>query len=126
MLRSPITKTRKGIGVIRFMSKYLRRNFLDQLYISYVRSHLDYCDLIYHKHDPTFKPVFTKMLESVQYSAALAVSGAWKGANMNRLYEELGWEPLYYRRWQRRLTHFYKLVDAQTPQHLVQYIPEQR
>ena len=42
--------------------------------------------------------------ESVQYSAALAVSGAWKGTNMDRLYEELGWEPLYYRRWQRRLS----------------------
>ena len=33
---------------------------------------------------------------------------------------------MYYRRWQRRLTHFYKLVNSQTPQCLAQYIPEQR
>ena len=125
-IQESITKARKGIGVIRFMSKYLQRNVVDQLYKLYVRSHLDYCDVIYHKHDPTFKLEFTKRLKSVQYSAALAVSGAWKGTNMDRLYEELGWEPLYYRRWQRRLTHFYKLVNSQTPQYLAQYIPEQR
>ena len=123
-----ITKARKGIEVIRFMSKYFQRNVLDELYKLYVRPHLDYCDVhvIYHKHDPTFKLEFTKRLESVQYSAALAVSGAWNGTNMDRLYEELGWEPLYYRMWQRQLTHFYKLVNSQTPQHLAQYIPEQR
>ena len=125
-IQESITKARKRIGVIRFMSKYLRRNVLDQLYKLYVRPHLDYCDVIYHKHDPNFKLEFTKRLESVQYSAALAVSGAWKGTNMDRLYEELDWEPLYYRRWQRRLTHFYKLVNLQTPQYLAQYIPEQR
>ena len=103
-IQASITKARKEIGVIRFMSKYLQRNVLDQLYKLYVRPHLDYCDVIYHKHDPTLKLQFTKTLESVQYSAALAVSGAWKGTNMYRLYEELGWEPLCYRRWQRRLT----------------------
>ena len=81
------------------MSKYVQRNVLDQLYKLYVRPHLDYCDVIYHKHDPTFKLEFTKRLESVQYSAASAVSGAWTGTNMDRLYEELGWEPLYHRKW---------------------------
>ena len=68
-------------------------------------------NVIYHKHDPTFKLEFTKRLESVQYSAVLAVSGAWKGTNIDRSYEELGWEPLYHRRWQRHLMHFYKLVN---------------
>ena len=125
-IQESIIKARKGIGVIRFMSKYLQRNVLDQLYKLYVHPPLDYCDVIYHRHDPTFKLEFTKKLESVQYSAALAVSGAWKGTDMDRLYEELGWEPLYYRRWQRRLTHFYKLVNLKTPQYLAQYIPEQR
>ena len=32
----------------------------------------------------------TKRLERIQYSAALAVSGAWRGTNIDRLYEELG------------------------------------
>ena len=125
-IQESITKARKGIGVVRFMSIYLLRNVLDQLYKLHIRLQLDYCDVIYHKHDPTFKLEFTERLESEQYSAALAVSEAWKGTKMDRLYEELGWEPLYYRRWKRRLTHFYKLVNSQTRQYLVQYIPEQR
>ena len=49
--------------------------------------HLDYGDIIYHKYDSEFKLDFTKRLE---YSAALAVTGAWRGTNADRLYEELG------------------------------------
>ena len=65
-------------------------------------------------------------LESVQYSAALAVSGAWKGTNTDRIYEELVLEPLYYRRWQRRLTHFYKLITTHSPSYLYEYVPQCR
>ena len=108
------------------MSKYLHRDVLDQLYKLYVRPHLDYCDIIYHKHDPNLKLDFTKKLESVQYSAALAVSGAWKGRNTDRIYEELGWEPLYYCRWQRRLTHFYKLITTHSPSYSYEYVPQCR
>ena len=48
--------------------------------------------------DPEFIPESTRKLESTQYTAALAVSGAWRGTNRNKLYEELGWEYLYHRR----------------------------
>ena len=51
--------------------------------------------------------------ESTQYKAALAVSGAWKGTNKDRLLEELGWETLSNRRWYRRLCLFYKIVNNQ-------------
>ena len=33
-------------------------------------------------------------LESVQYSAALAVTGAWRGTSREKLYAELVWESL--------------------------------
>ena len=105
-IREAIIKARRGIGIIRFLSKYVSRDVLDQIYKLYVRPHLDYGDIIYHKYDPEFKLDFTKKLESTQYSAALAVTGAWRGTNTDRLYEELGWEILYYRRWYRRLCHF--------------------
>ena len=48
---------------------------------------------------------FIRKLESTQYTATLAVIGAWRGTNMNKLYEELGWEYQYRRRWYRRSTH---------------------
>ena len=55
---------------------------------------------------------------STQYQAALAVSGAWKGSNTSKLYEEFGWESLTNRRWYRRLLHFYKIVKDLTPPYL--------
>ena len=68
----------------------------------------------------------TKRLERIQYSAALAVSGAWRGTNIDTLYEELGWESLYYRRWYRRVCHFFKLTMNQFPEYLYQLVPPLR
>ena len=78
-IKEAIVEARRGIGIIRFLSKYVSRDVLDQIYKLYVRPHLDYGDIIYHKYDPEFKLDFRKRLESTQYSAALAVSGAWRG-----------------------------------------------
>ena len=54
--------------------------------------------------------------------STIAVSGAWKGTNTDRIYEELGWDPLYYGRWQRRLTHFYKLITTHSPSYFSTYM----
>ena len=101
-IREAIGKARRGIGMIRFLSKYVTRDVLDQIHKLYVRQHLDYGDIIYHKHDPEMRLKFTQRLEQTQYSAALSVAGAWRGTNRHRLYEELGWESMYHRRWYRR------------------------
>ena len=91
-----------------------------------MRPHLDYGDTIYHKHDPDLKLDFTKKLESTQYSAALAVSGAWRGTSRQKLYDELGWESLYQKRWYRRMTRFYKLRSTRSPLYLYNLIPPER
>ena len=62
-------------------------------------------------------------LESVQYSAALAVTGTWRGTSRDKLYTELGWESLSSRRWSRRLTLFYKFVNNLCPEYTVDPIP---
>ena len=62
-------------------------------------------------------------LERIQYHAALAITGSWKGTNLNKIYDELGWESLTDRRWCRRLFHFYKIqnnltrLDRSNPSH---------
>ena len=124
-VREAIIKARKGIEIIPFLSKYVSRDVLDQIYKLYVRPHLDYGDIIHHRHDPEFKLEFTKRFESTQFSAALAVSGAWRGTNTDKPYEELGWEILYYRRWYRRLCHFYMLRNNQRPLYLYFEIPQE-
>ena len=66
---------------------------------------LDGRDAIYHvpakickfSQDVTLSNLMGK-LESVQYSAALAVTGAWRGTSRERRNAELGWESLNVRR----------------------------
>ena len=65
-------------------------------------------------------------IDSTQYQAALAVSGAWKGSNTSKLYEELGWESLTDRRWYRRLLQFYKIINDLAPSYLKDIIPPLR
>ena len=89
-LREKIVSARRGIGVIRYMSRYVTREVLDQMYkLFYVRPHLDYGDIIHHKYDPELNLNFTKKLEATQYSAALAVSGAWCGTKNINFMENL-------------------------------------
>ena len=112
--------------MIKCLSKYVFREVLEQIYKLYVRPHLHYGDIIYHKHDPEMHLHFTQKLEQTQHSAALAVTGAWRGASRQKLYNELGWETLYHRRWYRRLCHFYSLGKSKAPDYLYSEIPLQR
>ena len=105
-IRQAILKARRGIGMIKYLSKQVSRDVLDQIYKLYVRPHLDYGDIIYRRHVPEIIQNVTIRLEQTKYSAALAVTGAWRGTNRQKLYKELGWESLYNRRWYRRLVHF--------------------
>ena len=62
-------------------------------------------------------------IESVQYQAALAVTGTWKRTSNNKIYEELGWKSLSERRWFRRLVQFYKILNGFTPEYLQIPVP---
>ena len=127
-IQAAISKSRKAIGMLRFLSKYLSRNTLNELYKLYVRPHLDYGDVIYRipQKENNFSSLGNHLMEklaSVQYAAALAVTGTWRGTSRERLYNELGWEPLCLRRWSRRLILFYKFVNELTPDYTRDPIP---
>ena len=72
----------------------MSRDVLDQVYKLCARPHLDYGDIIYHRFDQDMEITITNNIEQAQYTAALAVTGAWKGTNRQRLYEELDWESM--------------------------------
>ena len=50
---------------------------------------MDYADVVY---DQTSNDDFYNKLETVQYNAALAITGAIKGSSHQNLYQELGLE----------------------------------
>ena len=49
--------------------------------------------------------------------------GTWRGTSRANLYAELGWESLNLRRWSRRLTLLYKIVNNLTPSYMTEPTP---
>ena len=71
-------------------------------------------------------PNLMEKLESVQYSAERAITGALRGTSREKLYTELGWESLSCRRWCRRLTLFFQIINNLTPVYTKDPIPPLR
>ena len=116
-----VRKATKGLGLLKYLSKYVSRKVLDLSYKLYVRPHLDYGDVIFHNQ----REDLMKLIEQVQYKAALIVSGCWQGTSRVKLYEELGWESLADRRWGHRMALYYKIVNGLTPAYLFEHVPSE-
>ena len=54
--------------------------------------------------------IYLKKIESLQYNAALAITGAIKGSSKEKLYQELAFESLKDKRWMRKLCYLYKVI----------------
>ena len=72
-IKEKISKSNNCIGVIKKLNNTLPRKALLTLYKSFVRPHLDYGDIIY---DQPNNESFCNKLETVQYNAALAITGS--------------------------------------------------
>ena len=114
------TKVNRTIGLLRKLQKTLPRPALMTMYKAFVRPHLDYGDQIY---DEAYNESFHQKLESIQYNACLALSGAIRGSSREKLYHELGLESLQCRRWYRKLCLFYKIFKEKKPAYLFNLIP---
>ena len=67
---------------------------------------------------------FCQKLESYQYNAALAITGAIRGTSQTKIYNELGLESLRFRRYFRRLCTFFKIKQTGLPSYLFNLIPQ--
>ena len=119
-LKTISVKTHKTLYLLRKLQNFLPRAALITLCKSFIRLCLDYGDIIYEQ---AFNSSFHKKLESIQYTASLAITGAIKGTSREKLYNELGFESLHARRWYRKLCHFYKFYVFKLPEQLFNLIP---
>ena len=103
-LKYVLNKVKKTIGLLRKFQQILLRQSLITIYKSFIRPHLDYGDIVY---DRAFNESFHKYLESIQYNAAIAITGAIRGTSSEKRFQELGLESLKSRRWLRKLRLFY-------------------
>ena len=84
----------------------------------FIRPHLDYDNIVY---DRAFNELFDTNLESVEYNAAIAITGTIRGISSEKLFEELGLESLKSRRWLRKLCLFYKIFHENLPRIFFSY-----
>ena len=119
---SAILKMNKGVSVITVIKKLrhsLPRKSLLTIYKTFLRPLVDYGDIIY---DQPQNESFCEKIESVQYRAALAITGAIQGTSRDKLYHELGLESLKSRRWYKRLSCMFKIMKREAPNYLINLI----
>ena len=122
-INNKIHQANKGIGLLRKLQAILPHNNLLTIYKSLTRPLLNYADVIY---DQPSNASFSKKIESVQYNAVLAITGSIKGSSREKLYQELGLEYLYQRRWARRLCLLCKGFSTGQRSYIYDLLPSMR
>ena len=108
------------MGLLRRFQPILPRSSLLTIYKTFIRSQLDFADVIY---DQACNSSFHEKLESIQYNAFLAITGAIRRTSSKKIYQQLGLESLKLRRWFRKLRNFYKILNEKSPSYLFDLIP---
>ena len=72
-IKSITRKISKTLGFLRKFEQILPRSYLLTIYKTFIKSQLDYADIIY---DQAYNSAFHDKLESIQYNACLAITGA--------------------------------------------------
>ena len=119
-IKSITKKINKTMGLLRKFQQILPRSTLLTIYKTFKRGRLDYADIIY---DQAYNSAFHDKLESDQYNACLAITGAIRGTSTEKVYQELGLEFLKSRPWFRKLCPFYKISNNKSPSYLFNLIP---
>ena len=95
-----LNKVNKNTGLLRKLQNTLPRPSLLTIYKSSIRQYLDYGDT---NHDQEYNASFQQKVESIQYNAAVAITGAISGTSTEKLFEKLDLKSLQHRRWYRKI-----------------------
>ena len=104
---------------MRALKFTVSRKSLEQIYISFIRPFLEYCDSVWNNSSTEAK----KQLEAIHIEAARTVTSISKLCSITRLLDDLGWESLQSRRNKHKLTIFYKIMNGLTPNYLSDLLP---
>ena len=102
------------LDVLNAFKYKLDRATLERLYFSFVRSKLEYSNILWDNCTKYEKD----LIESVQLRAAKIVSGAINRTSRELIYKELGWDSLEERRLKQRLKTMYKITHDMAPAYL--------
>ena len=106
--------------LLRRFQQILPRSSLLTICKTFIRSQLDYPDVICNQ---AYNSSFHEKLESLECNACLEITGAIRGRSSEKLYRELRLESLKSRLWFRKLCHFYNILNEKSPSYLFDFIP---
>ena len=108
------------LGILLKNKYRFSRKTLETLYFSFIRSVLDYGDVIYDDC-----PDYLKIqIEKIQKRAARIVTGLTKSCHTDELYREAGWTSLVERRRRHKLILYFKIKNGLAPNYLVDLLPQ--
>ena len=113
----------KGVSLLCKLSMLLPQQCLITIFKFFIRPLLDYGDVIYSQPLNEF---LSYIIETVQYEAQLAITGAIGESYQEKLYQESGLEHLHQRRWMRQLCLFYKAFHNKVLKCIHSLIPSSR
>ena len=103
------------------LHNFLPSWILQTIYKCFNKPNLDYSDFIY---DQPYNDSFWSKTESVQYNAALSITGAIGGTPQTKLDNEQGLESLRSWRWFRHLSTPYKIKVPHLPSNFNNMLPK--
>ena len=107
------------INLLRSYKFILDRKSLRKLYFTFIRSILEYADIVCDNCTQQQ----SNEIEKIQLEAGRIVSGTTKLVELDKLYKELGWLKLSERRVLHKLFLFFKMENGLTPLYLTNLIP---
>ena len=121
-----IKKANIALSPLYPIAKHIHRNTQSLIYTTYVRPHLEYCDIVFDGH--LTKQLDELRLERVQRRAARLTTGTPLRTSTDRLRTDFGWDTLKTRRKLHKLQFFHKLTheDPPQPEYIRQTLPQTR
>ena len=115
-------KACKLLGVMKLSRAHVPMSALEKVYVAFVRSKLEYGDVLFHTTPSKKKPFrllplktdglprLMQKLETIRDTAARLITGCWKGSSTTKVYNLLGWQYLCQRRWSNQMSLFHKII----------------
>ena len=118
-------KVHRTLNPLYAIARYIPREILEQIYITYIRPHFDFYDTIYDGHI-TLKDAYR--LEVLQNRAARLTTGAMFRTPTDKLLSDLGWDKLKTRRQIHKITLYQTLNSSNqtVPNYIKSVMPNTR
>ena len=114
-IQSIVSKSSKGIGMIRRIKKFVPQSTLLKVYNAIVLSHFDYCSLVWDN----CSDYLLNKLQKLQNRAARVITGRTYETRSKDVLKELNWQPLSERLNRNKCIFMHKIKNNVMPQSVI-------